>query len=69
MASQKHFLEIMEYDVHILIEDTKWCPHAKNSLWFAIPDGDIYMGSKFDSIPYKPFKICSGSFSLEPTQN
>ena len=25
--------------------------------------------SKFDSIPYKPFKICSGSFSLEPAQN
>ena len=28
-----------------------------------------YKGSKFDSIPYKPFKICAGSFSLEPTQN
>ena len=28
-----------------------------------------YKGSKFDSIPYKPFKICSGSFSLEPAQN
>ena len=27
-----------------------------------------YKGSKFDSIPYKPFKICSGSFSLEPAQ-
>ena len=28
-----------------------------------------YKGSKFKSIPYKPSKICSGSFSLEPTQN
>ena len=28
-----------------------------------------YKGSKFDSIPYKPIKICSGSFSLEPAQN
>ena len=28
-----------------------------------------YKGSKFDSIPYKPFKICPGSFSLEPAQN
>ena len=28
-----------------------------------------YKGSKFDSIPYKPLKICSGSFSLEPAQN
>ena len=28
-----------------------------------------YKGSKFDSTPYKPFKICSSSFSLEPTQN
>ena len=27
-----------------------------------------YKGSKFDSIPYKPFKIWSGSFSLEPAQ-
>ena len=27
-----------------------------------------YKGSKFDSIPYKPLKICSGSFSLEPAQ-
>jgi len=26
-------------------------------------------GSKFDGIPYKPFKICSGSFSLEPAQD
>ena len=33
-----------------------------NSLW-------RYKGSEFDSIPYKPFKICSGSFSLEPAQN
>ena len=24
-----------------------------------------YKGSKFDSIPYKPFKICSGSFRLD----
>ena len=28
-----------------------------------------HKGSKFDSIPYKPFKICSGSFSSEPAQN
>ena len=28
-----------------------------------------YKGSKFEIIPYKPFKICSSSFSLEPTQN
>ena len=28
-----------------------------------------YKGSKFDRIPYKPFKICSGSFSLEQAQN
>ena len=28
-----------------------------------------YKESKFDSIPYKPFKICSSSFILEPTQN
>ena len=28
-----------------------------------------YKRSKFDSIPYKTFKICSGSFSLEPAQN
>ena len=28
-----------------------------------------YQGSKFDSIPYKPFKICSCSSSLELTQN
>ena len=28
-----------------------------------------YKGLKFDGIPYKPFKICSGSFSLEPAQN
>ena len=28
-----------------------------------------YKGSKFDSIRYKPFKICPGSFSLEPAQN
>ena len=27
-----------------------------------------YKGSKFDSIPYKPFKIGAGSFSLEPAQ-
>ena len=33
-----------------------------NSRW-------IYKGSEFDSITYKPFKICSGSFSLEPAQN
>ena len=30
---------------------------------------EIYKGSKFDIIPCKPFKICSGSFSLEPAQN
>ena len=28
-----------------------------------------YTGSKFKIIPYKPFKICPGSFSLEPTKN
>ena len=28
-----------------------------------------YKRSKFDSIPYKTLKICSGSFSLEPAQN
>ena len=27
-----------------------------------------YKGSKFDSIPYKSFKIGAGSFSLEPAQ-
>ena len=26
---------------HILIEDPKRCPHPKNYLWIAIPDGDI----------------------------
>ena len=29
----------------------------------------LKMLSKFDSIPYKPFKIWSGSFSLEPAEN
>ena len=28
-----------------------------------------YKRSKFEIIPYKPFKICFSSFSLEPTQN
>ena len=28
-----------------------------------------YKGSKFDSIPYKSFKLCFSSFSLELTQN
>ena len=39
----------------------KWAMNY-NSRW-------RYKGAKFDSIPYKPFKICSGSFSLEPGQN
>ena len=39
-------------------------PHLKhcNSRW-------RYKGSKFKIIPYKPFKICPGSFSLELTKN
>ena len=35
--------------------------HQKLALnWFS---GWRYKGSKFDSIPYKPFKICYGSFN------
>ena len=51
---------------HILIEEKM--PSSQklalncNSQW-------RHKGLKFDSIPYKPFKICFSSFSLEPTQN
>ena len=59
MTSQKYFFEIMGYDVIFL----------QRILSDALIPKISYKGSKFDGIPYKPFKICSGSFSLEPAQN
>ena len=67
MTSQNNFFEIMGYHVTLLqriLKDALIPAIALNCSfrW-------RYEGSKFDSIPYKPFKICYRSVSLEPTQN